>query len=133
MENQHLPQEAAEQFLADAKKSAIRQHIGKNVADTQSLLGTVSDASGVLVAMAFADIVALENNTTFANYRTAKLAAYAALAGDADIVALATAALASIQNGDAKLTASLKGIENVITETLARSTAVATILAEASA
>lgn len=83
--------------------------------------------------MAFADIVALENNTTFANYRTAKLAAYAALAGDADIAGLANAALANIQNGDAKLTASLKGIENVINETLARSTAVATILAQASA
>lgn len=113
-------------------RQKVRDKIAADVGDPQSLLGTVSDASGVLVAMAFADIVALENNTTFANYRTAKLAAYASLAGDADITALATAALANIQSGDAKLTASLKGIENVITETLARSTAVAAILSQAS-
>ena len=116
-----------------AARTKLRGKIAEEVGDTQTILGTVSDASGILVAMAFADIVALSSNTTFAAYKTAKMDAYAALAGGADITTLAADALAKIQAGDVKLTASLKGLENVIADTLTRSTGVATILAQASA
>lgn len=121
------PEEMAA-YSAAMKREETRRAITSNVGDTPSLLGTISDGAGILVALAFADIVALNDNTTFAAYRTAKLDAYTALANGADIAALATSALAKIQNGDAKLTASVKGLEAVINETLARSTAVAEIL-----
>ncbi len=119
--------------IAKARADAIielRRHIAKNVADTESLLGTVSDATGLLIAIALADVVALSSNTSFADYRKAKLDTLKLLAGDADIAALAGGALQQIQSGDVVLTASLKGLENVITESLSRSTAVATILAQ---
>jgi len=130
-----VPQEAIDAELATLTKAherhQLRRTIATQVGDAESLLGTVSDASGILVAMAFADIVALSTNTSFADYKKAKLDVYKTLAGGADIATLAGQALASIQSGEVKLTASLKGLENVIAEVLARSTGVATIIEQA--
>lgn len=121
-------QEANSKLLA---RATVRAKIDKKVGDTASLVGTVADGAGLLIAIALADVVALSSNTTFAAYRTAKLDTLKALAGDADIAVLASAALAQIQSGDMVLTASLKGLESVINESLTRSTAVAAILSQA--
>lgn len=118
---------------AEVQKQALlelRGLIRKQVGDRDSILGTVSDASGILSAMAFADIVATANSSNFDEYKQAKIAAYKKLAGDKDVVALATAALTKLENGDAKLTATLKGLEAVIEDVFARSTGVADILEE---
>lgn len=123
-------QEAAEK-AKDEFVSELRQQIAKDVADTESLLGTVSDATGLLIAIALADVVAMSSNTSFADYRKAKLDTLKLLSGDADIATLAGSALTQIKDGDAVLTASLKGLDNVIDESLTRSTAVATILSQA--
>lgn len=122
-----MPQEAVDAN----QKHAIRSVIAQNVGDTASLVGTVSDTTGLLIAIALADVVALSSNTSFADYRKAKLDTLKLLAGDADIAALAGSALTQIKDGDAVLTASLKGLDNVITESLTRSTAVAIILSQA--
>jgi len=130
-----VPQAIVDEAVAKAKalegRDQVRSVIAHNVGDTASLVGTVSDATGLLIAIALADVVALSSNTSFADYRKAKLDTLKLLAGDADIAALAGAALTQIKDGDAVLTASLKGLDNVIGESLTRSTAVATILSQA--
>lgn len=118
-------------LAAQSARAGVRSIISKNVGDTASLLGTVSDATGILVAMALADVVALHGSTTFAQYKAAKEGVFTALAGEADIAEIASQALAKIQSGDVVLTAHVKGLENVITESLTRSNDVSTILVEA--
>ena len=112
-------------------RERVRSAIARDVGDTASRLGTVSDATGLLIAIALAEVVALSSNTGFADYRRAKLATLGLLAGDEDIAAVAGAALTKIKDGDAVLTAGLKGLDNVIAEILAGSTAVAAILSRA--
>lgn len=126
-----LEQLTADLEIADNRKKQIvkiREVIAENVGDTASLLGTVADASGVLVAVALSDIVALSTATDFAKYKKARLDALKALSGDADILAIAGEALDKIKSGDVLLTASLKGLEATIAETLERSTGVAQTL-----
>lgn len=115
-------------ILRKAEVSNIRKNIEANVGDTTSIVGTLADGTGILIAMALADVVALNSATDFAKYKKAKMDALKALSGDADIVALASSALVKINKGEVVLTAHLKGLDNVITESLSRSTAVATIL-----
>lgn len=112
-------------------RNTLRSTIGKEVGDAESLLGTVSDAVGLLTVIALADIAALGASNDFASYKKKKLDTLKALAGDVDLAALAGAALGKVQSGDVILTASLKGLPAVLDETLSRSTAVSTILARA--
>lgn len=112
------------------QRAKLRAVIGKTVGDTPSILGTVSDAAGLLTAIALSDIAALSSTDSFAAYKAKKIATLGALAGDVDIAALAEAALARIQSGEMILTASIKGLPTVLDETLTRSTKVAKILKE---
>lgn len=107
------------------KRLAVRDAIKLAVGDTASLLGTVADGQSILVAVALSDIVALSTATDFAKYKKARLDALKALSGDAALLTIAGEALAKIQSGDVILTASLKGLEATISETLERSTGVA--------
>lgn len=130
-----LEQLTADLEAVDSHKKQIvkiREVIAENVGDTASLLGTVADASGVLVAVALSDIVALSTATDFEKYKKARLDALKALSGDADILAIAGEALGKIKSGDAVLTASLKGLEATIAETLERSTGVVNAMVAAS-
>lgn len=110
------------------KRLVVRGAIKRDVGDTASLLGTVADGQSILVAVALSDMVALSTATDFAKYKKARLDALKALSGDADLLAIAGEALAKIQSGDVILTASLKGLEATISETLERSTGVAQTL-----
>lgn len=126
-----LEQLTADLEAVDSHKKQIvkiREVIAENVGDTESLLGTVADASGVLVAVALSDIVALSTATDFAKYKKARLDALKELSGDADIVAIAGEALGKIKSGEVILTASLKGLEETIAETLERSTGVVQVM-----
>lgn len=113
----------------------IRSNIASNVGDVESILGTVADASGVLIALSLARISALASakSADLSAAEKAELAAIKGLAGDADLAALSASALGKLQSGEAVLTATLKGLDGVIQETLARSTGVATILQSAAA
>lgn len=110
----------------------IRTVIASNVGDTSSIVGVLADVTSALIAINLADMVALSGASTFAEYKATKVATIKALSGNADIDAIASEALNKIKSGDVVLTASLKGIENVINDSLSSSTAVAKILIEQS-
>lgn len=113
---------------------ATRSEIAASVGDTQSIVGSLADTISLLVAATAADIVALEENTTFAAYRTQKLETLHALAGeDANIAQLMNSLLTGIQSGDIILTAKVKGLENVMNDVTTRSTKAARVLAAAMA
>lgn len=116
---------------AEAMRSMLRQQIDRKVGDGPSLLGTQADVMGLLVAGQMARVVALADHASNEAQRQ-ELAMLQALAGEADLVQLCRDGLAAIQAGDVILTASVKGVDNVFAEALARSTATATILAAAS-
>lgn len=120
--------EAAEK--AEAARTAMRARIAEGVGDTPSILGTVADVMGLLVAGQMARTVALADHASNEAQRQ-ELAMLQALAGDADLVQLCRDGLAAIQAGDVVLTAAVKGVENVFAEALARSTATAALLAPA--
>jgi hypothetical protein len=124
-----VPQDVVDAELIKLKaieqRQKVRGVIKRDVGDTASLLGTVADGQSILVAVALSDIVALSTATDFAKYKKARLDALKALSGDADLLAIAGEALAKIKSGDVILTASLKGLEATIAETLERSTGVA--------
>lgn len=132
-----VPAEVVDAELAklDAlkKRMAVRGAIKRTIGDTESLLGTIADGQGILVAVALSDIVAFSTATDFASYKKKRIDALKALSGgDVDLQMIATDALAKIQSGEVILTASLKGLEATLAETLERSTGVATAMIAAS-
>lgn len=128
-----MQKEAIEKAQAEFVAN-LRSQIAENVADTESLLGTVADASGVLVALSLARISALASvkASDLSVAEKAELATVQALAGDIDLAAVAADALAKLNSGDAVLTASVKGLDAVIGESLERSTAVSNIMVQSS-
>ena len=117
-----------------AQRDKVRATIAANVGDAESILGTVADASGVLVALSLARISALAvtKAADLSVAEKAELATVQALAGDIDLAAVAADALAKLNSGDAVLTASVKGLDAVIAESLGRSTAVSNIMSQSS-
>lgn len=118
-------------------RDTIRRHIDREVGDTQTILGATADVAQLSAAALLALLVAMEANTSFAQVRTQFLSTVEALLptdeGAPTIYDHATAFLQGLQSGDVKLTAALKGFDNVIAELGQSSTAVTTILAADSA
>lgn len=119
--------EAVAAGIGRAARQNIRATITAKVGDTPSLLGTQADVLGLVLVHLLADIIAISDDPGNDGQRK-RLEIMQGLAGDADIKALAETALARITSGEAILTASLKGLESVIDETLTRSTATAKVL-----
>jgi len=113
-----------------AAKADIRAQIEARAGDTLSLLGTQADVLGIVLMHTLADVIATSENPSNEGQRR-RLEIMQTLAGDADIAALAQAALAKVTSGEVVLTASLKGLEGVIDETFARSTETAQVLIQA--
>ncbi|ATF00792.1 hypothetical protein PhaeoP75_01133 [Phaeobacter gallaeciensis] len=114
-----------------AAKADIRAQIEARAGDALSILGTQADVLGIVLMHTLADVIATTENPGNEGQRR-RLEIMQALAGEADLGALAQAALAKVTSGEAILTASLKGLEGVIDETLARSTETAQVLIQAS-
>lgn len=117
-----------------AQRDKVRATIAANVGDAESILGTVADASGVLVALSLARISALASTKAadLSVAEKAELATVQTLAGDVDLAVVAAEALGKISAGEAVLTASVKGLDAVIGESLERSTAVSNIMVQSS-
>lgn len=113
---------------ADANLSMVRQRITKNVGDEKSILGTQADVVGLLVAGQMVRVVALADHASNEAQRQ-ELAMLQTLSGEADLVQLCRDGLAAMQAGEVVLTASVKGVDNVFSEALTRSTQTAAILA----
>ncbi|KII14120.1 MULTISPECIES: hypothetical protein [Phaeobacter] len=122
--------EAIEKGIQRAVKATIRQQIEARAGDALSLLGTLSDISGVLLAHVVADVVAISENPGNEAQRR-RLDIMQALAGDDDVEALAKDALARLTSGDAVLTSSIKGLPAVLDEVLGRATETAKVLTAA--
>ncbi|MFV1530522.1 MULTISPECIES: hypothetical protein [unclassified Phaeobacter] len=120
--------EAIERGIQRAAKASIRKQIEAKAGDALSLLGTLSDVAGVGLAFLLADVAASSENPGDAT-AARRLEILQGLAGDDDIVALAQTALARLNSGEAKLTASVKGLPAVLDEVLGRSTETANVLA----
>lgn len=123
--------EAIEAGIKRAAKADIRAQIEARAGDALSLLGTQSDVLGIVLMHTLADVIATSENPGNEAQRR-RLEIMQGLAPGADLAALAQAALAKITSGEAILTASLKGLEGVIDETLTRSTETAQVLIQAS-
>ncbi|NKX42525.1 hypothetical protein HGG71_13805 [Rhodobacteraceae bacterium R_SAG2] len=122
--------EAIVRGIARAAKVSLRKQIEDRAGDALSLLGTLSDVSGVMLAHVVADVIAISENPGNEGQRR-RLEIMQALAGDDDIVALAKDALARISSGDAVLTSSVKGLPAVLDEVLGRATETAAVLRQA--
>jgi len=100
--------------------------------DSMSFIGSLADVSGLLVAIQLADVVALSKSSNFEEYKTLKMKILSDLSPDNDVAKISEEYLKSVQNGSFVLTASLKGVDNVLKEALIDSTKVASVLIEAS-
>lgn len=111
-------------------RQVVRNEIEQAVGDTPSLVGTLADAMGIVLIHALADVVSISTNPGNDAQRE-RLEIMNSFAGGADIAAIAQDALAKIASGEVVLTASLKGLEGVVNDTLTRSTETAQVLAAA--
>ena len=104
--------------MANHRRSLIRARIDEHAGDTQSLLGTASDATQLLL-YAFATLVTkLGSASTIAEIR----------ASVEPFAELSQAFLAKIDSGEVKLTALSKGMEKVVADMEGRATAVVKVL-----
>jgi len=113
-------------------RTEIAQATGR---DTLSFLGIQADVAGLLVAIQLADMVALDAASKAdkadkaAAFIDTKKAILQSLSPDANLTEIAAGFLEKIKSGEVVLTASLKGLENVVAEALTDSTIVSKILA----
>jgi len=110
-------------------RSVVRHEIENQVGDDKSLLGTLSDVSGVLMAAHAARVIALADHDSNEAQRQ-ELDLLKQLAGEVDLVVLCRQFITDVQAGTIKLTASVKGMDAVVAEVAERSTLTADVLAE---
>ena len=109
-------------------KDVIRGEIERQVGDDKSLLGTLSDVSGALLASLAIRVICLADHASNEAQRQ-ELEMLKAVSGDVDIVASCRAFLAKIEAGTVVLTASIKGVDGVLAEAAERGTKTAAVLA----
>ena len=124
--------------IKEDPKDNIRAEIAKKTnRDTLSFLGVQADVAGLLVAIQLADMVAIDvaskvdkadKADTFIN---TKMAILQSLSPNTNLTEIAAGFLEKIKSGEVVLTASLKGLENVVEEALSDSTIVSKILGKA--
>jgi len=118
--------------IKEDPKENVRAEIAKKTnRDTLSFVGSQADLVGLLTAIQFVDTFALKNSDSFDDFKKNKMDILQSLSPDTDLVEIATTNLDKIKGGEAILTASVKGVENVVAEALGDSTIVAKILASA--
>lgn len=110
--------EEVEQANSEARLSAIRQKIHANAGDTESMLGTTSDAASLAVYGLAALVAELATAESLEDVRAAA-APFAALSADF---------LAQIESGEVKLPFLAKGIDVVVDDIKTRATAVSDAL-----
>lgn len=135
-----VPQEAIEEAAAKEAstqtRDAVRRSIYSEVADSDSMFGTVADASQMLVLASLADLVALESASTFEEYRQARLGLLAGMSGGdaSSLIASAKDFLAKVETGEIKMPFLAKDGQatGVFEDVAVRATGVANVLIAAS-
>jgi len=122
--------------IKEDPKENLRTEIAKATQrDTMSFLGVQADIAGLLVAVQLADMVALdaaskaEKADKADTFIDTKKAILQSLSPNTNLTEIAAGFLEKIKSGEVVLTASLKGLENVVEEALVDSTIVSKILA----
>lgn len=108
-------------FPAQQRKASIRNAITENAGDTDSLLGTTSDAAHLLLYSFSSLIAKLHTASSLAEVREAA----------APFAELSTAFLEKVNSNAVKLPFQAKGLESVVSEIEQRATAVAEVLQSA--
>ena len=99
----------------------VRAKIKRGAGDTASLLGTTSDAASLAIYGLATLVAKLSTAQSLADVREAA----------APFAALSAGFLAKVESGDIKLPFLIKGIESVVADIEARSTAVSDAIIEA--
>lgn len=117
-----VPEGAIETALAEqkamAQRNAIRTAIANGAGDTESLLGTTSDAAALAVYGLASLVAKLATANSLAEVRDAA-APFAALSSDF---------LAKVESGEVVLPFMLKGLDTVVSDIETRATAVSDAL-----
>jgi hypothetical protein len=103
---------------AQVQKEIIRQTIAEQAGDQQTILGTTTDATQLLLYALCTITVKLNKANSLAEVREAT----------ATIEPMATAFLAKIESGEVKLPFMQKGLDSVVNDIQTRATAVAGVL-----
>lgn len=124
LENETPELSDAEKAFMDAQtaRSQIRQKIFANAGDRDSILGTTSDATQILLFGLASLVAKLATAQSLAEVRAAA-APFAAMSGDF---------LSKVASGEVKLPFQIKGTEGVIQDIEKRATAVSDTLIEIS-
>ncbi|RVU83836.1 hypothetical protein EOL70_13490 [Leucothrix sargassi] len=135
-----VPQETID--LAVSKQSSIdsvnkiRSAIYTDVADSDSMLGTVADASQMLVLGELVDLISLDEATSFEEYKQIKMNLLAGMSGGdaSDLIASAKSFLAKVETGEIKMPFLAKEGQatGVFEDVAVRATGVANVLIAAS-
>ena len=114
----------------------IRSDIYSSVADSDSMLGTVADASQMLVLYSLSDLAALDSASTFDEYKQAKLGLLAGMSGGdpSNLIASAKDFLAKVESGEIMMPFLAKEGQatGVFEDVAVRATGVANVLIAAS-
>lgn len=135
-----VPQEVIDEAVAVEKttqsRNAVRNSIYKNVADSDSMLGTVADASQMLVLGTLSDIVALDQASNFDEYKQIRMNLLAGMSGGdaSSLIASAKDFLAKVETGEIKMPFLAKEGQatGVFEDVAVRATGVANVLIAAS-
>jgi hypothetical protein len=127
------PVEAVDTAVTVAARDVTRENIKRAAGDPLSLLGTTADAAAIATLGIATLTVAVAGASSYADFKTAYLAALGQLGGDHDMVQISGAFLAKIEAGEVIIPAMVKGMSDVIGDIESRSTAVAQALVEAAA
>ncbi len=110
-----------EGIAKEEAKQDLRRTITKDAGDVASLLGTTSDAASLAIYGLATLVAKLSTAQSLAEAREAA----------APFAALSAGFLAKVESGDVKLPFLIKGIESVVADIEARSTAVSDAIIEA--
>jgi len=124
MADNTLTLELAPKEVRDMKRRRIDAMAG----DTQSLLGTTSDAASLALLGVIGLMYALTEETSYSTYRRRLTDVLEDLAPGRDLRAIATDFLDQIKAGSIRVPLLEKGFDTVLAEISARSTAVAEAL-----
>lgn len=110
--------EAEVEIAARARQGALRKAIAENAGDTESLLGTTSDAAALAIYGLASLVAKLSTAQSLAEVRAAA----------EPFAAMSAEFLTKVEGQEVKLPFLLKGVDGVIEEIESRATAVSEVL-----
>lgn len=134
--DQAIIEEAVAVEQSAQSRNAVRKSIYKNVADSDSMLGTVADAAQMQTLGMLAELVSLDSASSFEEYKAARISALAGMSGGdaSNLIASAKDFLAKVETGEILIPFLAKEgqASGVFEDVAVRATGVANVLIAAS-